>query len=543
MTRALAVSVCGFRTPCLSVSVEAGAGRTAMDKTDSMKRPDIVMTTLLKCRAAGLVFLFCLLASPQAPAFTRDEVFLEFDARTISQAEKRFLQAGLAFLGTYNAMLDGAWGKGSQHALERYAAQAGVAAPVPNWLVSVIALSTLEVFDQDGWEQRHIDLLDISLLVPSKRLRARRDSNMFINLNHTETSLGYSLTRGDASQVTRLHGYTLQQAMAGASPYQVRRGDTWITSARTAQGLTLYTRSDRRRAFWSTVMLSAGDADGGQLAAVSGSINPGGALPLVLPHGRLMDGIVTVTALLDAPSDNDRQQAGAAASLRERTAPEAPKVPLENAPQPHDGGETRGGTGTGFVVSPRGHVLTNHHVAGNCGSLEVDQLPATLVASDRDFDLALLAVEGAANWKSAVFADKPARLNSDVTVVGYPLTGLLGGLNVTRGTVSSLKGLGGHTSQMQISAPVQPGNSGGPVVDASGNVVGVVVAKLDAQMVADLVGDIPQNINFAIRGEIAKLFLFQNGVEPVEAVDHQEMRPEELAEHVQGYTRLITCTP
>lgn len=141
-------------------------------------------------------------------------------------------------------------------------------------------------------------------------------------------------------------------------------------------------------------------------------------------------------------------------------------------PYCHDGGETRGGTGTGFVVSPRGHVLTNHHVAGNCGSLEVDQLPATLVASDRDFDLALLAVEGAANWKSAVFADKPARLNSDVTVVGYPLTGLPGGLNVTRGTVSSLKGF-----------------------------------------------------------------------EPVESVDHQEMRPEELAEHVQGYTRLITCTP
>jgi serine protease Do len=79
------------------------------------------------------------------------------------------------------------------------------------------------------------------------------------------------------------------------------------------------------------------------------------------------------------------------------------------------------------------------------------------------------------------------------------------------------------------------------VVNAAGQVVGVVVSKLDAQLVADAIGDIPQNINFAIRAEIAKLFLYQNGVEPIEAAEAVALPPEDLAEVAQGFTRLITC--
>ena len=172
--------------------------------------------------------------------------------------------------------------------------------------------------------------------------------------------------------------------------------------------------------------------------------------------------------------------------------------------------------------------------------MSIDGLAATIIATDEAFDLALLRVSPAPMAEPAQFAEKPARLNSDVTVIGYPLPDLLGGLNVTRGSVTSLKGIAGDGVRMQISAPVQPGNSGGPVVNAAGQVVGVVVSKLDAQMVADATGDIPQNINFAIRGEIAKLFLYQNGVEPVEVEEAPAVPPEDLAEVAQGFTRLVT---
>lgn len=173
--------------------------------------------------------------------------------------------------------------------------------------------------------------------------------------------------------------------------------------------------------------------------------------------------------------------------------------------------------------------------------MTVDGKPARQVAQDETFDLALVPSDGLAGTPAASFAASPARLNSDVTVVGYPLNGLLGGLNVTRGAVASLKGMGGDATRMQISAPVQPLNSGGPVLDAYGSVVGVVVAKLDAQVVANVFGDIPQNVNFAIRGEIAKLFLFQNCVEPGVTAEPSLLSAETLAERAAGFMTLIQC--
>jgi len=97
--------------------------------------------------------------------------------------------------------------------------------------------------------------------------------------------------------------------------------------------------------------------------------------------------------------------------------------------------------------------------------------------------------------------------------VGFPLNGLLADqVNVSTGSVNALAGLYNDLHVLQMSAPVQPGSSGGALFDASGNVVGVVVTKLNAKLVADETGDIPQNVNFAVKAAVARDFLKSQGV-------------------------------
>lgn len=137
---------------------------------------------------------------------------------------------------------------------------------------------------------------------------------------------------------------------------------------------------------------------------------------------------------------------------REASPPEAREQP-------------QGGSGTGFFVSARGHVLTNYHVAGKCDRLTVRndegvQLNANVVASDATNDLALLTT-GYEKALPAAFS-KTVRLGSSVFVFGYPLSGLLASSgNFTLGNITALAGINDNSTMLQISAPVQPGNSGG----------------------------------------------------------------------------------
>ena len=173
--------------------------------------------------------------------------------------------------------------------------------------------------------------------------------------------------------------------------------------------------------------------------------------------------------------------------------------------------------GSGFVVSRDGWLLTNAHVVKACKSVVVGNGNiATQTVFDPDHDLALVKVSArqasALGTPLAISAGKP-RLGEDILALGYPLRSILAdSLNVTRGNVSSLLGLMNDPRYLQISAPVQPGNSGGPLIDLAGRVVGVVTAKLNAVAVADATGDIPQSINFAIRPDAVTQFLHANDV-------------------------------
>lgn len=225
---------------------------------------------------------------------------------------------------------------------------------------------------------------------------------------------------------------------------------------------------------------------------------------------------------------------------------------LPNTALEPDGDRTKGGkaerkgssSGSGFVVSDRGHIVTNAHVVKGCGTIMVgDRGPAQVIAMDQAADLALLRDATRKGGVFARFAEEPTRLGEDVAVFGFPLRTILADqLNMTTGGVSSLAGLGGNTSHLQITAPVQRGNSGGPLVDASGRVLGVVTSKLDALSIASSHGgDLPQAINFAIKSQIVLRFLRQSGLQPQVQPRGQAMKGPELAIVGASFSVPITC--
>ena len=177
-------------------------------------------------------------------------------------------------------------------------------------------------------------------------------------------------------------------------------------------------------------------------------------------------------------------------------------------------------TGSGFLVAP-GLVMTNQHVIEACNRVLLRTPSGHWLAAapparmDARLDLAVLNVPGLGG-PALAFRNAPTlRRGEGVVAYGFPLAGLLSSdPKLTRGEVNGLRGLGDNPDQYQISAEVQPGNSGGPLVDMQGHIVGVVVSMLNAQAVSRRTGDIAQNVNFAVQGRSALAFLRRAGIEP-----------------------------
>ena len=226
--------------------------------------------------------------------------------------------------------------------------------------------------------------------------------------------------------------------------------------------------------------------------------------------------------------------------------PDGTSAPRPPAAAPSQRAQRRAATGTGFIVA-EGRVLTNEHVTQGCarmvgvlqGGRRVD---LAIAARDASRDLALLA--GPRDLGPALaFRSTPPRRGDEVVTYGFPLVGILGtGPSLTTGEVSALAGLRGDPNMLITSAPVQSGNSGGPLLDRSGHVIGVVVAKLAALRVAERTGgDLPQNVNFAIQGPVAIEFLRRNGVTPRIAITTLTLPPAEVGEIAHPSTVLLEC--
>jgi S1-C subfamily serine protease len=199
-------------------------------------------------------------------------------------------------------------------------------------------------------------------------------------------------------------------------------------------------------------------------------------------------------------------------------------------------------TGSGFFLTQAGHLLTNAHVVRDCKIISIKSNGgqagvAQVIAVDQNDDLAVLKLERRPDATAAFRIGRPPRAGESAIVFGFPLSQLLASTgNVSTGVVTALAGLRDDPRHIQISAPVQSGNSGGPVLDASGYLIGIVVSKLNP-----VLGDLPQNVNFAIRASTAANFLDAHGIGYKIAAADKELPIPDIVAQAKDFSVQISC--
>jgi S1-C subfamily serine protease len=167
--------------------------------------------------------------------------------------------------------------------------------------------------------------------------------------------------------------------------------------------------------------------------------------------------------------------------------------------------------GTGFFITDDGYLVTNAHVVEGATRVRIrassGTISAKIVRADAATDLALLKADGKFS-PLPIVASKSVHLGNSVVTVGFPDISLQGfAPKFARGEIAALSGAADDARYFQISVPLQPGNSGGALVDEHGNVVGVVAAKLNALTALNTSGALPENVNYAIKSSYLLSFL------------------------------------
>jgi S1-C subfamily serine protease len=205
-------------------------------------------------------------------------------------------------------------------------------------------------------------------------------------------------------------------------------------------------------------------------------------------------------------------------------------------------------SGTGFFVTHDGHVLTNNHVINNCDNITIHgdgiSVTAELVARDVEHDLALLKAAFTSS-DMAYFNSmrQPLKANDPVVIIGYPGDAWRNNEPVIRAsTIIDTKGPTGEEKWLQFNDSVQQGNSGGPLLDSAGNVVGVVVAKAELHIIKRNTGtETIKKSDVAISLPMVKKFLLLNNVQYQTADSGIYLSPDRVSDRARPFIVNVRC--
>ncbi len=194
------------------------------------------------------------------------------------------------------------------------------------------------------------------------------------------------------------------------------------------------------------------------------------------------------------------------------------------------------GAGTGWFVAPE-IIVTNYHVIEGGQNFSIalrngKEIPVRPISIDRVNDISILrAIEGVESSRCLPLSLNTEKQGSRVFTLGFPHADVLGQKSkLTDGLVSSITGLEDDHRFYQISVPLQAGNSGGPLINLRGGVVGIVTAKLSAVTIYNATGDLPENVNYAVKTAYLKILLDSEGIQYKEENQTENSSIEALSE-------------
>ena len=194
-------------------------------------------------------------------------------------------------------------------------------------------------------------------------------------------------------------------------------------------------------------------------------------------------------------------------------------------------------TRSGFFVDARGAVVTTAEAVQSCNRITLDEdHEATVTAADASSGVAILTPKKTLSPPAvARFSAVPPRLQSEVAIAGYPYGGVLTAPSMTFGTLADLRGLQGEETLNRLTLAPQPGDAGGPVIDAGGNVLGMLLPRTSGGP------QLPADVSFALAGGAIAEVMARAGLTASSGTDTAALDPQDITTRGVGMTVLVSC--
>lgn len=476
------------------------------------------------------------------PTGTDDFGSRVYDPKDLTKTERQILQDGLIWSGQYYGLLDGGWGPMTQTALNNW--RRGKGLPLVPLLtetdIAGLFVEMLQGRDAVNWTFHNDPVTNARIGYPAKHVVVRADPKEGVT-HYVGQDVQMTVARisGDVADVRGILDVLLAEWRKEAAvtvSYRLDKPHRQVLSVDRGGRWTTYTRFDNMGdGRWSGFSLSvaASRNDLGRLIAeTSATFDPTGRG--VLGNSEDRPNLRIVLARAGAGSKPPPPPAMPPAA--------SPQIaPVTSRPPTDDTNPS--GSGTGFVVRRDGILVTNEHVVHACRRLALQTGEAvTVIAADSRRDIAVLRAARTFDSELSFRSDGNIDHGESVRSFGYPYYGMFStNLNISEGIVTALSGIGDDPAKFQVSAAIQPGNSGGPLLDESGLVIGIAVSTMRTDKVTELTGVAPQNMNYGIRATLVQSMLLENGIVSRSAKADGRKDLREIARSVTPLVTPILC--